>query len=131
MKHHYLPYVKAIIYVNQGVSIALIQRKLKLGYAAVVELLELLEKDALLITYQSIRYINWQHTDWQLFVEQPQLLDTWHEQVVAQSKCKYSLQQNDEGWWYILSESKESQRVVTFVETEELGLCWLAINKLL
>ena len=131
MKLNYLPDVNAIIYANQGVSIALIQRKLKLSYAVVVELLELLEKDALLITYQSIRYINWQYIDWQLFVEQPQLLDTWREQVVAQSKCKYSLQQNDEGWWYILSESKESQRVVTFVETEELGLCWLAINKLL
>lgn len=129
LKNNHLADIKAIIYVNKRVSISLVQRKLKLSYLAVVKLLESLDKERVLITDNGERQINWQHSDWQKFIEQPKLLAAWLEEDVANELSQYSVQQNDQGWWYIVAETNRSQRVVSFVETQEAGLLWLAENK--
>jgi hypothetical protein len=39
---------------------------------------------------------------------------------------KYSLEKNDEGWWYIMRELGFSQQLVTFVDNPKVGLRWLS-----
>ena len=95
-------------------------------YPVVVELLEQLEQKALLKTEQGERLINWQHSDWQTLAQQPQLWEQWQEQNIEDEHYEYSIEQNDEGWWYIMREIGSSQQLVTFVDNQEAGLSWLS-----
>ncbi|MDO8416858.1 MAG: hypothetical protein Q7S87_11690 [Agitococcus sp.] len=117
---------KTIIYAHKRVSISIIQRKLHLRYPIVVELLEQLEKNALLKTKQGERQINWQHPDWQKIAQQPEIWEQWLEPLIADELYQYSLKQNNEDWWYIMREIAFSQQFVTFVDNEEEGLRWLS-----
>lgn len=120
-----LTITKAIIYAYKRVSISTIQRKLYLRYPIVVELLEQLEQKSLLKTEQGERVINWQHSDWQILAQHPQLWQKWLQQPIADELYQYRLEQNEQGWC-ILRECGSSQQLVTFVDNQEEGLCWLS-----
>lgn len=117
---------KAIIYAYKRVSISVIQRKLHLRYPVVVELLEQLAQNDLLKKEQGECLINWQHSDWQTLAQHSQLWQQWLEQPIADELYKYSLEKNDEGWWFIMREIGSSQQLVTFVDNQEAGLNWLS-----
>lgn len=114
--------LKAIIYGYKRIPMSVIQRKFLLGYNKVLNLIALLEQAGLFEQpNEGERVIHWQHPDWQIIADQPELWQPWADSAGAGIYRVEPL-----GWkWVVVHEVYPNRELVAFVANEEAGLHWL------
>jgi len=114
--------LKAIIYGYKRIPMSVIQRKFLLGYDNVLNLIAQLEQAGLLEPLnKGERVINWQHPDWQIIANQPELWQPWADSAAT---GVYKVEKH-ERQWCVVREVHANKEVVACVDNEDDGLHWL------